>query len=58
MILFPRRIAGYLAKSVLLATLAAWAVLLGFVTIIDFVSELATWARKATRLAMPCCTCC
>ena len=51
MTLFPRRIAGYLAKSVLLATLAAWAVLLGFVTIIDFVSELRDVGKESYTLS-------
>ncbi|MEO8161669.1 MAG: LptF/LptG family permease, partial [Arenimonas sp.] len=32
--------AGYLGRNVLLATLATWAVLLGFVSVVDFVGEL------------------
>ena len=38
--LMPRRMALYLARNVLLATLAAWAVLLSFDAIISFVAEL------------------
>ena len=36
--LAARRLTTYLARSVLVSTLAAWAVLLGFVTMIDFVA--------------------
>ena len=47
----PRRLTRYLARSVLLSTLAAWAVLLGFVTMIDFVSELRDVGKESYTLS-------
>ena len=51
MILFPRRITLYLARNVLLATLAAWAILLGFVSMIDFVTELRDVGKESYTLS-------
>jgi hypothetical protein len=49
--LFPRRLTLHLARSVLRATLAAWAVLLGFVTIINFVEELRDVGKESYTLS-------
>ncbi len=38
--LLPERLALYVGRNVLLTTLAVWAVLLGFVSVLDFVGEL------------------
>ena len=51
MILFPRRMTLYLARNVLLATLAAWAILLGFVSMIDFVTELKDVGKESYTLS-------
>ena len=51
MIAAPRRLTSYVARSVLLSTLAAWAVLLGFVTMIDFVSELRDVGKESYTLS-------
>jgi lipopolysaccharide export system permease protein len=48
---FTPRITGYLGRHVLLATLAAWAVLLGFVSIIDFVAELRDVGKESYTLS-------
>jgi lipopolysaccharide export system permease protein len=42
---------AYLASSVLLSTVAAWAVLLSFVTILDFVTELRDVGKEAYTLS-------
>ena len=47
----PRRLVTYLAINVLLATLAAWAVLLSFVTILDFVTELRDVGKESYTLS-------
>lgn len=47
----PRRMLGYLAKSVLLSTLAVWAVLLVFVSILDFVTELRDVGKESYTLS-------
>ena len=49
--LLPRRMVVYLAQNVLLATLAAWAVLLSFVSIVDFVSELRDVGKESYTLS-------
>jgi lipopolysaccharide export system permease protein len=49
--LMPRRMALYLARNVLLATLAAWAVLLSFDAIISFVAELRDVGRENYTLS-------
>jgi len=49
--LLPRRLVTYLAINVLLATLAAWAVLLSFVTILDFVTELRDVGKESYTLS-------
>jgi len=50
-ILFPRRMVVYLATSVLLATLAAWTVLLSFVSVLDFVTELRDVGKESYTLS-------
>ena len=42
---------GYLARNVLLATLAAWLVLLSFLTILDFVTELRDVGKESYTLS-------
>lgn len=49
--LFPRRMTWYVGRNVLLATLAAWAVLLGFVSVLDFVSELRDVGKETYTLS-------
>jgi lipopolysaccharide export system permease protein len=51
MVLFPRKLTSYLALRVLTATLAAWVVLLGFVSIIDFVGELRDVGKESYTLS-------
>ncbi|CAN5286789.1 LPS export ABC transporter permease LptG [soil metagenome] len=51
MIAMPRRMTLYLARSVLLATLAAWAVLLGFDAILAFVTELRDVGKESYTLS-------
>ena len=51
MTLFPRRLTLHLARSVLTATLATWALLLGFVTIINFVEELRDVGKESYTLS-------
>ena len=51
MIAMPRRMTLYLARNVLVATLAAWAVLLGFNSIIDFVTELRDVGKESYTLS-------
>jgi len=51
MIAAPRRMTRYVARSVLLSTLAAWAILLGFVSMIDFVSELRDVGKESYTLS-------
>ena len=48
---FTPRLTAYLARHVLLSTLAAWAILLGFVSIIDFVSELRDVGKESYTLS-------
>ena len=48
---FSPRLTGYLGRHVLLATLAAWAILLGFVSIIDFVAELRDVGKESYTLS-------
>jgi len=43
--------ASYLGKHVLLSTLAAWAILLGFVSVIDFVNELRDVGKESYTLS-------
>jgi lipopolysaccharide export system permease protein len=47
----PRKVTRYIATSVLLSTLAAWLVLLGFVTMVDFVSELRDVGKESYTLS-------
>ena len=47
----PRRLLGYLAKNVLMATLAVWLVLLAFVSILDFVTELRDVGKESYTLS-------
>ena len=49
--LFPRRMTWYVGRNVLLATLAAWAVLLGFVSVVDFVTELRDVGKESYTLS-------
>jgi lipopolysaccharide export system permease protein len=49
--LFPRRMAFYLARNVVLSTFAAWAVLLAFVSILDFVPELRDVGKESYTLS-------
>ena len=49
--MLARRLTTYLARSVLVSTLAAWAVLLGFVTMIDFVAELRDVGKESYTLS-------
>jgi len=51
MTLLPRRLVVYLARNVLLATLATWVVLLSFVSILDFVSELRDVGKESYTLS-------
>jgi lipopolysaccharide export system permease protein len=51
MILLPRRMVIYLARNVLLATLATWAVLLSFDAIISFVAELRDVGKESYTLS-------
>lgn len=48
---FSRRLAFYLGRNVLLATLATWAVLLGFVSVLDFVGELRDVGKESYTLS-------
>ncbi len=48
---FPRRLSGYLGRTVLLATLAAWAVLLGFVSINEFFGEVQDVGKESYTLS-------
>src|SRR6187401_3393160 len=48
---FAPRLASYLGRHVLLSTLAAWAVLLGFVSVIDFVNELRDVGKETYTLS-------
>ena len=48
---FPRRMLLYVAMNVLLATLATWAVLLSFLTILDFVTELRDVGKESYTLS-------
>jgi lipopolysaccharide export system permease protein len=45
------RMAGYLGRSVLVATLATWMVLLGFVSVLDFVGELRDVGKETYSLS-------
>jgi lipopolysaccharide export system permease protein len=47
----PRRMTFYLARSVLVATLATWAVLLGFTTMVDFYGELRDVGKESYTLS-------
>ncbi len=47
----PRRLLIYLAQNVLLATLAVWIVLLSFVSILDFVTELRDVGKESYTLS-------
>ena len=51
MTMFPRRMLLYVAMNVLLATLATWAVLLSFLTILDFVTELRDVGKESYTLS-------
>lgn len=48
---FSRRMAFYLGRNVLLATLATWVVLLGFVSVLDFVGELRDVGKERYTLS-------
>ena len=48
---FPRRMVVYLARNVLLATLATWAVLLSFDAILAFVAELRDVGKESYTLS-------
>lgn len=45
------RLSGYLGRSVMIATLSTWALLLGFITIIDFVGELRDVGKESYTLS-------
>ena len=49
--LFPGQMTWYVGRNVLLATLAAWAVLLGFVSVLDFVTELRDVGKESYTLS-------
>ena len=49
--LFPRRMLGHIARTVLLATLGAWLVMVSFLTIIDFISELRDVGKESYTLS-------
>jgi lipopolysaccharide export system permease protein len=49
--MFPRKMLFYVALNVLLATLATWAVLLSFLTILDFVTELRDVGKESYTLS-------
>lgn len=46
-----RRLAAYLGRSVLLATLATWTVLLGFLSLIDFFNEVKDVGKESYSLS-------
>jgi len=48
---FAPRIASYIGRHVALSTLATWAVLLGFVSVIDFVTELRDVGKESYTLS-------
>jgi lipopolysaccharide export system permease protein len=48
---FAPRLASYLGRHVLLSTLATWAILLGFVSVIDFVNELRDVGKESYTLS-------
>src|SRR5207342_1411525 len=48
---FAPRLASYLGRHVLLSTLATWAVLLGFVSVINFVEELRDVGKESYTLS-------
>src|SRR6478735_2442977 len=48
---FAPRLASYLGRHVLLSTLATWAVLLGFMSIINFVEELRDVGKESYTLS-------
>ena len=48
---FTPKLASYVGRHVLLATLAVWVVLLGFVSVIDFVNELRDVGKESYSLS-------